>query len=215
MEVFKIVYYISLLITLQFLPIVGGDIWYDRSMFDSKPYETRMSQALAHFEEELKKLRTGRANPGMLDGVFVEAYGQKMPLIQVATITVPEPQLLQISPFDPTNLQAIVAAISADQSMGLNPSDDGRLVRVPIPALTTERRQQIVKQLNEKVEETRIALRNVRHDALKEAKNKKDAKELSEDDVKRIEKGLDDSMRDAQAKLEATAKAKEQEIMTI
>lgn len=184
-------------------------------MFDTKPYETRMSQALAHFEEELKKLRTGRANPGMLDGVFVEAYGQKMPLIQVATITVPEPQLLQISPFDPTNLQAIVAAISADQSMGLNPSDDGRLVRVPIPALTTERRQQIVKQLNEKVEDTRIALRNVRHDALKDAKNKKDAKELSEDDVKRIEKGLDDSMRDMQAKLDATAKAKEQEIMTL
>lgn len=184
-------------------------------MFDSKPYETRMSQALAHFEEELKKLRTGRANPGMLDGIFVEAYGQKMPLIQVATITVPEPQLLQINPFDPSNLQAIVAAISADQSLGLNPSDDGRLVRVPIPALTTERRQQIVKQLNEKVEETRIALRNVRHDALKEAKNKKDAKELSEDDVKRIEKGLDDSMRDTQAKLDAVAKAKEQEIMTI
>ena len=200
---------------MQILPTLGCDIWYDRGMFDSKPYETRMSQALAHFEDELKKLRTGRANPGMLDGVFVEAYGQKMPLIQVATITVPEPQLLQINPFDPSNLQAIVSAIRDDQSMGLNPSDDGRLVRVPIPALTTERRQQIVKQLNEKVEETRIALRNVRHDALKEAKNKKDAKELSEDDVKRIEKGMDDSMRDAQSKLETIAKAKEQEIMTI
>jgi ribosome recycling factor len=184
-------------------------------MFDSKPYETRMSQALAHFEEELKKLRTGRANPGMLDGIFVEAYGQKVPLIQTATITVPEPQLLQINPFDPSNLQAIVSAIRDDQSLGLNPSDDGRLVRVPIPALTTERRQQIVKQLNEKVEETRIALRNIRHDALKDAKNKKDAKELSEDDVKRVEKAMDDSMRDVQAKLDATAKAKEQEIMTI
>jgi ribosome recycling factor len=184
-------------------------------MFDSKPYETRMGHALAHFEEELKKLRTGRANPGMLDGIFVEAYGQKMPLIQVATITVPEPQLLQINPFDPSNLQAIVAAIRDDQSMGLNPSDDGRLVRVPIPPLTTERRQQIVKQLNEKVEEARISLRNIRHDALKDAKNKKDAKELSEDDVKRVEKAMDDSMKDAQAALESTAKAKEQEIMTV
>lgn len=184
-------------------------------MFDSKPYETRMSQALAHFEEELKKLRTGRANPGMLDGVFVEAYGAKMPLIQVATITVPEPQLLQINPFDPANLQPIVAAIRDDQSLGLNPSDDGRLVRVPIPALTTERRQQIVKQLNEKVEETRIALRNIRHDALKEAKNKKEAKELSEDDVKRVEKALDDSMRDQQSKLDVLAKTKEQDIMTV
>ena len=184
-------------------------------MFDSKPFETRMSQAVAHFEDEIKKLRTGRTNPGMLDGVMAEAYGQKMPLIQVATITVPEPQLLQINPFDPSNLQAIVAAIRDDQSLGLNPSDDGRIVRVPIPALTTERRQQIVKQLNEKVEETRIALRNVRHDALKDAKAKKDAKELSEDDVKRIEKALDDTMRSQQGKLESVAKAKEQEIMTI
>lgn len=184
-------------------------------MFDSKPFETRMSHALTHFEEELKKFRTGRANPGILDGIVVEAYGQKMPLIQVATITVPEPQLLQISPFDPSNLQAIVAAIKADQTLGLNPSDDGRVVRVPTPPLTTERRQQIVKQLHEKVEEARISLRNVRHDALKGAKTKKEAKELSEDDVKRVEKVMDDAMREFQTKLDAAAKAKEQEIMTI
>jgi ribosome recycling factor len=184
-------------------------------MFDTKPYETRMQQALQHFEEEAKKLRTGRANPGMLDGVMVDAYGSKMPLLQVATITVPEPQQLMISPFDPTNLQAIVAAIRDNQSLGLNPSDDGRVVRVTIPALTTERRQEIVKQLNARVEDTRVALRNVRHDALKDAKYKKDAKELSEDDVKRVEKGLDDAMRDSQARLETMAKAKEQEIMNV
>lgn len=184
-------------------------------MFDTKPYETRMQQALQHFEDELKKIRTGRANPGMLDGVMVEAYGQKMPLIQVATITVPEPQLLQLNPFDPTNLQAIVAAIRDNQTLGLNPSDDGRLIRVPIPALTQERRQMIVKQLGEKVEDCRIAMRSVRHDALKAAKAKKDAKELSEDDVKRIEKAMDDIMQSNQAKLDALTKAKEQEIMTV
>ncbi len=184
-------------------------------MFDTKPYQERMQLAVLHFEDEVKKLRTGRANPGMLDGVMVEAYGQKMPLIQVATITVPEPQLLQINPFDPTNVAAIASAIRDDQGLGFNPSDDGRVVRVPVPALTTERRQQIVKQLNEKVEEARIAMRNVRHDALKDAKTKKDAKELSEDDVKRAEKFMDDAMRDMQAKLEAAAKAKEQEIMTL
>lgn len=170
---------------------------------------------MAHFEEESKKIRTGRANAAMLDGVMVEAYGTKMPLIQTATITVPEPQLLQITPFDPTNLQAIVKAIRDDQGLGFNPSDDGRVVRVPVPALTTERRQQIVKQLGEKVEDCRIALRNVRHDALKDAKAKKDAKELSEDEVKRIEKGLDDAMRAAQAHLDTLAKAKEQEILTV
>lgn len=184
-------------------------------MFDTKLYEDRMSQALARFEDEAKKIRTGRANPGMLDGIMVDAYGTKMPLNQTATITVPEPQLLQINPFDPTNVQAIVKAIRDDQSLGFNPSDDGRVVRVTIPALTTERRQQIAKQLGEKVEDCRIALRNVRHDALKDAKAKKDAKDLSEDDVKRVEKALDDAMRDVQAKLDAAAKAKEQEIMTL
>jgi ribosome recycling factor len=184
-------------------------------MFDTKPYEARMQQALQHFEEEIKKLRTGRANPTMLDGIQVEAYGAKMPLLQVATITVPEPQQLLVSPFDPSNLQAVVAAIRDNQTLGLNPSDDGRVVRVSIPPLTTERRQEIVKQLNAKVEETRVSLRNIRHDALKDAKHKKDAKELSEDDVKRVEKGLDDAMRDSQTKLDTTAKAKEQEIMTV
>jgi ribosome recycling factor len=184
-------------------------------MFDTKPYETRMHQALQHLEEEIKKLRTGRANPGILDGIMVEAYGTKMPLLQVATIIVPEPQLLQVNPFDPINVQAVVAAIRDNQSLGLNPSDDGRVVRVSIPPLTTERRQEIVKQLNVKVEDARVAMRNVRHDALKDAKNKKEAKELSEDDVKRIEKAMDDTMRDMQARLEAAAKAKEQGIMTV
>lgn len=184
-------------------------------MFDIQPYQSRLSQAVAHFEDEAKKIRTGRANPGMLDGIMVEAYGTKMPLIQTATITVPEPQLLQVNPFDPTNLQAIVKAIRDDQSLGFNPSDDGRVVRVPIPALTTERRQQIVKQLGEKVEDCRIALRNVRHDALKDAKAKKDAKDLSEDDLKRAEKTLDEAMQATQTKLDALAKAKEQEIMTL
>jgi ribosome recycling factor len=145
-------------------------------MFDTKPYETRMHQAIQHFEDEIKKLRTGRANPGMLDGIMVEAYGARMPLIQVATITVPEPQQLQINPFDPSNLQAVVAAIRDNQSLGLNPSDDGRVVRLTIPPLTTERRQEIVKQLNARVEDARVVLRNIRHDALKDAKNKKEAK---------------------------------------
>lgn len=182
---------------------------------DTKDYEDRMQQAIAHCEEELKKIRTGRANPGMLEGIMVEAYGSRVPILQVASITVPEPQQLAVSPFDPTNLQAVVKAIRDDQSLGLNPSDDGRVVRVSIPPLTTERRQQIVKQLGDKVEETRIALRNIRHDALKDAKAKKDAKELSEDDAKRIEKAMDDAMQSVQAKLDSLAKAKEQEIMTL
>jgi ribosome recycling factor len=184
-------------------------------MFDTKPYEARMQQAIAYLEDELKKVRTGRAHPSMLDSVMVAAYGTKMPLIQVASITVPEPQLLQVSPFDQANVQAVAEAIRHDQTLGLNPTDDGRIVRVPIPQLTTERREQIVKQLGEKAEECRISMRNIRHDALKDAKAKKDSKEISEDDYKRVEKSLDNLMADFQGKIDATMKAKEQEILTI
>lgn len=184
-------------------------------MFDTDLYELKMTGALEHFEEELRKVRTGRSHPSMLDGIKVEAYGVPTPLNQVANITAPEPQMLQITPFDPANVQPIAAAIRADQSLGFNPSDDGRIIRVPVPPLTEERRRQLVKQTGDKVEETRIALRNVRQDALKDAKRKKDAKELSEDDVKRVEKEIDKLMSDYQAQIEAVFSAKEKDILTI
>ncbi|QQG50679.1 MAG: ribosome recycling factor [Candidatus Saccharibacteria bacterium] len=184
-------------------------------MFTTDSYEDKMTMALMHFEEELKKIRTGRSHPSMLEGILVEVYGQKMPLNQVANITAPEPQLLQITPFDPSNVQAIAGAIRADQSLGFNPSDDGRIVRVPVPPLTEERRKQLVKQSGEKVEEIRIALRNIRQDGLKEAKRKKDAKELSEDDVKRVEKEFDKLMAEYQEKIDGIFKAKEKDILTI
>lgn len=184
-------------------------------MFDTKSYEVKMDGALEHFTEELKKVRTGRAHPDMLSSVTVDAYGQKMPLNQVANVTAPEPQQLLVTPFDPGNIAAISASIRDNQSLGLNPSDDGRVVRVPIPPLTEERRREMVKQLGEKIEECRIALRNVRQDALKDAKRKKDAKELSEDDVKAVEKEFDKLMGEYQAKIDEQFKAKEQEVMTV
>ena len=184
-------------------------------MFDTKPYEDSISAAMERFEDELKKIRTGRAHAGMLDSIKVEVYGSYMPLNQVANVTAPEASLLQITPFDPSNIQAISAAIRNDQSLGFNPSDDGRIVRVPVPPLTEERRRVLVKQAGEKVEDARIALRSVRQDALKDAKRMKDSKELSEDDVKRVEKEFDKMMQDAQAKLDATLKAKEKDILTI
>jgi ribosome recycling factor len=184
-------------------------------MFDTKQYEDRFTATLVHFEDELRKVRTGRAHPSMLDSLHIEAYGQNMPLNQVANVVAAEAQMLTITPFDTNNLQAIVAAIRADQSLGLNPSDDGRLIRVPIPPLTEERRKQIVKQTSEKVEEARIGLRNIRQDALKEAKRQKDAKELSEDDVKRIEKAIDDSVATNNAKIDMIFRDKEKEILTL
>lgn len=184
-------------------------------MFNTTTYENKFTAAVSHFEDELKKVRTGRAHPSMLDSISVEVYGQRMPLNQIANVVAPEAQMLTITPFDPSNLQVIVGAIRADQSLGLNPSDDGRLIRVPIPALTEERRKQIVKQTSEKVEEARITLRNVRQDAFKEAKRLKDAKEISEDDQKRAEKSIDDLMTSSNAKLDASFRDKEKEILTI
>lgn len=184
-------------------------------MFDTKPYETRFTAAVDRFAEELKKVRTGRSHPSMLDGISAEVYGQRMPLNQVANVAAPEPQMLTVTPFDPSNIQVILAAIRADQSLGLNPSDDGRIIRVPIPPLTEDRRKQLVKQTSEKVEDAKIALRNIRQDALKDAKRKKDAKELSEDDVKRVEKDIDANMATFTAKIEAAFKEKEKDILTL
>ncbi|MEO7904801.1 MAG: ribosome recycling factor [Candidatus Saccharimonadales bacterium] len=184
-------------------------------MFDTDPYELKMTGALEYFEDELKKVRTGRSHPAMLDGIKVEVYGVMSPLNQVSNITAPEPQMLQVTPFDPSNVQVIAAAIRNDQSLGFNPSDDGRIVRVPVPPLTEERRKQLVKQTGDKVEEARIALRNIRQDALKEAKRKKEAKEMGEDDVKRVEKEIDRLMSEYQGKIESTFAAKEKDILTI
>lgn len=174
-----------------------------------------MQSAVDHLNDELKKVRTGRAHPSILDGIMVEAYGVPSPINQVANITTPEPQLLQITPFDPTNLQAIAAAIRNDQNLGLNPADDGRVVRVPMPPLTEERRRQIVKSLSDTIEEAKVSLRNIRHDVLKDAKAKKDTKELSEDDVKRVEKEVTDMITDFNTKIDDAHKAKEQEVMTV
>jgi len=171
--------------------------------------------ALSHFEDELKKIRTGRANAAMLDGVMVEAYGQPTPLNQVATVSTPEATLIQLTPFDPNNLQAITQAIRDNQGLGLNPTDDGRVIRVPIPPLTEERRREIAKQLSGKAEESMIRLRNVRHEAREDAEKQKKNKEMSQDDFSRFEKQLDELMADYKAKIETLSKAKEAEIMTV
>lgn len=177
--------------------------------------EAKFKKAYEHFEEELKKIRTGRAHPGMLDGVMVEAYGVQMPLNQTGTVTAPEATLLQITPFDPNNLQAIVAAIRDNPSLGLNPSDDGRVVRVPIPALTEERRRDITKVLGTKVEDCMIALRGVRHEAMDAISQARKDKDIGEDEAKRVSQQIEDLMKKQQAEVDSAAKAKESEIMTL
>lgn len=168
-----------------------------------------------HFDVELTKLRTGRAHPSMVEDLIVEAYGVQQPLKTLATITTPEPQLLQISPFDPSTVQGISSSIRNDQSLGLNPVDDGRIVRIQIPALTTERRQQIVKQLGEKQEEAMVGVRKARHDAMDVVNNAKKNKEIGEDDAKRQQNEVDSIVNEAKSDIEAAAKQRESEIMSM
>lgn len=182
---------------------------------DTKQYEDKMKQVVEHFNDELKKVRTGRAHSSMLDGVMVMAYGSPMPLNQVSNVTAPEAQLLQITPFDPNNIQAIASAIRDNPTLGLNPSDDGRIVRVPIPPLNEERRRELVKTLGGKLEDCMIALRNVRHDAMDAVANAKKDKTIGEDDAKRLEKQIDDAMNKSKTEAEAAAKAREADIMTV
>lgn len=175
----------------------------------------KLDEALNHFRDELVKLRTGRAHPDMLDSIKVVAYGTEMPLKQVGSIATPEAQLLQITPFDPSNLQAIAQAIREDQSLGLNPVDDGKVIRIQIPPLTEERRVEFTKILGTKVEDTMVSMRNARHEALKEAESAKKDKYLGEDDVNRLQKQIDEAMAKQKAEIDNLAKAKEQEIMTV
>ncbi|HTB48641.1 MAG TPA: ribosome recycling factor [Verrucomicrobiae bacterium] len=177
--------------------------------------QTKFDQAAERFKDNLKSLRTGRASASMLDGVTVEAYGTPMPLIQVATVTAPEAQLIQITPFDPNNLEAITTAIRNNQSLGLNPSDDGRVVRVPIPPLNEERRRELAKQVGQKQEECMISLRAIRHDALDIINEAKKDKDIGEDNAKRLISQLESAMNKVRSEAEVAAKAKEQEIMTL
>ncbi|MBQ1373494.1 ribosome recycling factor [Candidatus Saccharibacteria bacterium] len=181
-------------------------------MFDTNEDRKKMDAVIERFKNEMKKVRTGRAHPDMLSGVKAEVYGQFMPLNQAANITAADATLLVITPFDPANIQAISAAIRADQSLGLNPADDGRVIRVPIPALTEERRKEIVKNASTKVEEAKVALRNIREDARKAIKN---ATEMSEDVKKRAEKDIDELTKEFSDKVDAEFKAKTEEIMKI
>ncbi len=180
-------------------------------MFDDTEYRKAMETVISRFQDEMKKVRTGRAHPDMLANIKVEAYGQFMPLNQVANVTTSGASLLQVTPFDPSTLQAIAAAIRNDAALGLNPTDDGHIVRVPVPPLTEERRKEIVKNASSKVEEAKIAIRNVREDARKELK----VAELPEDTKKKSEKSVDELTKAFTDKIDVLFKEKSAEIMAI
>lgn len=177
--------------------------------------KTKLAAATEHLKAELGKLRTGRAHPSMLDGIMVSAYGQPMMLKAVAGVTTPEATLLQITPFDPANLQAIAEAIRADQALGLNPTDDGHVVRVTLPPLTTESRQAMAKIIGQKLEECLVSARAARHEALHAVEASEKDKQIGKDERFGLEKQIDELVAKQKEEAEALASAKESEIMTI
>ena len=176
--------------------------------------KTRMEKAVDDFRKAMAATRTGRASVHMLDGVTVEYYGSQMPLNQIAQVHAPEPQMITVQPFDASSLAAIEKAIRTAE-LGLNPMNDGKIVRVPVPALTQERRQDMAKHLLKVLEEHRTAIRNIRRDGNDAIKKALRDKKISEDDEKRsleeIQKLTDDEIK----KMEEMSKAKEKEVLEI
>jgi ribosome recycling factor len=176
--------------------------------------KTRMEKAVEDFRKAMAGVRTGRASVHMLDGVTVDYYGSQMPLNQIAQVHAPEAQLITVQPFDPSQLGAIEKSIRAGD-MGLNPMNDGKLIRVPVPALTQERRQDMVKHLHRALEEHRTAVRNIRRDGNDAIKKALKDKKITEDEEKRsleeIQKLTDDEIK----KMEEMSKAKEKEVLEL
>ena len=183
-------------------------------MFDIKSYNQKMDKTIEVFNKELNTLRTGRANSNMLDLVKVDVYGQKMPINQLGTITTPEPRTINIQVWDLNNVGLIDSAIKKSE-LGLNPQIDGQLIRLPIPDLSEERRNEIKKMIKAMGEKCKISIRNIRREANDELKNSLKKKDISEDEEKKFEKDVQ-VFTDTHIKIiDEKVILKEKEIMTI
>ena len=183
-------------------------------MFNEETYSQKMDKTFNVFTKELSSLRTGRANASMLDLVKVEVYGQKMPINQLATITTPEPRIINIQVWDLNNVNLIDSAINKSE-LGLNPQIDGQLIRLPIPDLSEERRNEIKKIIKSTGEKCKVSIRNIRREANDELKKLLKSKDISEDDEKKFEKIIQKT-KDQHIKLiDEKVISKEKEIMTI
>lgn len=175
---------------------------------------TRMDKVLADFQHDMTSIRTGRASVNMLEPVQVEAYGSMMPISHVATLHVPEPAMITVQPFDNSQIGAIEKAIR-NAGLGLNPSNDGKLIRLPIPPLNEERRKELVKKLHGMAEDHRVALRNVRRDSNDAVKKLLKDKLVSEDEDRRAHDEIQKLTDGTIAKLDALSKAKEKDILDV
>ena len=181
---------------------------------DFKEYARRMDKALEHLEEEFGAVRAGRANAKVLDRITVEYYGSETPLNGVATISSPDARTLVIQPWDTKLLKDIQKAIQTSD-LGINPQNDGRVIRLTFPMLTEDRRKDLVKQVKKYAEDAKVAMRNVRRDGMDYVKKLKKNSEITEDEQKKAEKDLQDLLDKMIKKVDAAYAAKEKELMAI
>ncbi len=174
----------------------------------------KMEKSVDTFKYELSKVRTGRASLALLDGISVNAYGSAMPLNQVSTLTIPESRMIAIQPWDPQVLGAIEKAI-LKSDVGLTPVNDGKIIRLNIPQLTEERRKELVKQVKKVAEEFRVAVRNVRREAIDILKKQKKDKDISEDDLFKLQEDAQSETNDYIAQIDAITASKEKEVMDV
>ena len=183
-------------------------------MFNQNNYNDKMSKTLDIFSKELNSLRTGRANSSMLDLIRVDVYGQKMPINQLGTITTPEPRTINIQVWDLNNVNLIDSSIKKSE-LGLNPQIDGQLIRLPVPDLSEERRNEMKKMVKSMGEKCKVSIRNIRRDANEDLKGLLKKKEISEDEEKKLEKTIQDLTDENIKKIDEKVISKEKEIMTI
>jgi ribosome recycling factor len=176
--------------------------------------KTRMDKAVEDFRRELGSVRTGRANVHMLDTIRVDYYGSEMPVNQIAQVHAPEAQLITVQPFDPSSLPGIEKAIRA-ADLGLNPMNDGKMIRIPVPPLTEERRREMVKHLNKVLEDHRTAIRNVRRDGNEAIKKALRDKKITEDEERRSHEEIQKLTDDEIKRMEEMSKSKEKEVMSV
>lgn len=179
-----------------------------------KVYETKMEKSLASLDSELAAIRAGRANPHVLDRITVDYYGTPTAIQQVANVQVPEPRMITISPWEPKMVKAIVKAIQVSD-LGINPSDDGRVIRLVFPELTEERRKQLVKETKKKGEAAKVAMRNIRRDGNETFKKLKKAEDVSEDEIADLQDELQKVTEKYIKKVDKAVETKTKELMTI
>jgi ribosome recycling factor len=179
-----------------------------------KSSKERMKSSVQSLRDELAAVRTGRASPALVEKLLVEYYGQPTPLIQLASISVPEPRQLLIKPFDPGSLKDIERAIQTSD-LGLTPGNDGKLIRLNLPQLTEERRKELVKVVNTRREEAHVAVRNIRRDAIKDLRDFKEEKLISEDDLKRGEDEVQKLTDEIIKEIDVMGANKEKEVMEV